>query len=85
MATDESAFPSVHYIEPLAKNTHTHTAIIIHGRGSSSSEFAEEVFCMKLLTRCKQPPLQILRLALDISLIAITFEFGISGGDSGVV
>jgi lysophospholipase II len=48
MATSGSTFPPVHIIEPLAGHTHTHTAIMIHGRGSSGPEFAEELFESKL-------------------------------------
>lgn len=46
MTADGSAFPPVHMIEPLAE--HTHTAIMIHGRGSSGPEFAEELFSSRL-------------------------------------
>jgi predicted esterase len=35
-------FGSVHIIEPVLK--HTHTAILLHGRGSNGPEFAQELF-----------------------------------------
>jgi lysophospholipase II len=37
-----SGFPSPHVIPPLAP--HTHTIILLHGRGSNGPEFAEELF-----------------------------------------
>lgn len=39
-----SEFPPSHIIEPAASHTHTHTIILLHGRGSNGSEFAEELF-----------------------------------------
>ncbi|SPO02702.1 related to lysophospholipase [Cephalotrichum gorgonifer] len=36
------SFGPVHIIQPRAK--HTHTAILLHGRGSTGEEFAEELF-----------------------------------------
>ncbi|KAM0558032.1 hypothetical protein ACHAPJ_005199 [Fusarium lateritium] len=39
--SDES-FGPVHVVEPVAP--HTHTAILLHGRGSNGQEFAEELF-----------------------------------------
>lgn len=35
-------FGPTHVVEPL--NTHTHTAILLHGRGSTGLEFANELF-----------------------------------------
>jgi lysophospholipase II len=43
MATDERDFPPLHIIEPVAGKSHTHTAIMIHGRGSTGPEFADEL------------------------------------------
>lgn len=39
-------FPPVHIQEPTTK--HTHTAIILHGRGSSGTEFAKDLFTTRL-------------------------------------
>ena len=36
-----SGFPTPHVIPPLA--LHTHTIILLHGRGSNGPEFAEEL------------------------------------------
>lgn len=38
--------PALHIVQPLA--AHTHTAIVLHGRGSNGPEFAEELFDTKL-------------------------------------
>src|ERR1700722_14119769 len=35
-------FPDLFVVEPL--NQHTHTIILLHGRGSMGAEFAEELF-----------------------------------------
>lgn len=35
-------FPPLHIIEP--QTSHTHTAILLHGRGSNGPEFAEDLF-----------------------------------------
>ncbi|KAJ5963387.1 uncharacterized protein N7479_003263 [Penicillium vulpinum] len=37
-------FPKPHIHHPHAPNTHTHTVILLHGRGSDGPEFAEELF-----------------------------------------
>lgn len=37
------SFPDLHIIEPTSPHTHTHTAILLHGRGSNGPEFAEEL------------------------------------------
>ncbi|KAJ9640053.1 hypothetical protein H2199_006287 [Coniosporium tulheliwenetii] len=42
----EVSFPATHVHEPTAE--HTHTAIMLHGRGSNGPEFSEELFSMKL-------------------------------------
>ncbi|KAK4195176.1 Alpha/Beta hydrolase protein [Triangularia verruculosa] len=42
MATTRTAFGLVHVIQPKAEH-HTHTAIMLHGRGSDGPEFAEEL------------------------------------------
>ncbi|KAK2855534.1 hypothetical protein FQN49_005101 [Arthroderma sp. PD_2] len=39
------AFPALHIIEPTG--THTHTAILLHGRSSNGAEFAEELLDSK--------------------------------------
>ncbi|KAL6923042.1 hypothetical protein ACHAPO_006525 [Fusarium lateritium] len=39
--TSPTAFGHVHVLEPT--QTHTHTAILLHGRGSTGEEFAEEL------------------------------------------
>jgi predicted esterase len=36
-------FGAVHIIEPSSGYSHTHTAIMLHGRGSNGPEFAEEL------------------------------------------
>ncbi|KAK4128845.1 alpha/beta-hydrolase [Parathielavia appendiculata] len=41
-------FGPIHVVEPRAP--HTHTIIILHGRGSTGEEFAEELFESKLST-----------------------------------
>ncbi|CAK7214689.1 hypothetical protein SEUCBS140593_002267 [Sporothrix eucalyptigena] len=40
----EKSFGAIHVVEPKAGHTHTHTAILLHGRGSTGEEFAEELF-----------------------------------------
>ena len=37
-------FGSTHTVAPQAGHAHTHTAIFLHGRGSTGEEFAEELF-----------------------------------------
>ncbi|PWY77286.1 alpha/beta-hydrolase, partial [Aspergillus sclerotioniger CBS 115572] len=37
-------FPPPHIHHPQATHPHTHTAILLHGRGSNGPEFAEELF-----------------------------------------
>jgi hypothetical protein len=37
-----TGFPDLFVVEPL--NQHTHTIILLHGRGSNGAEFAEELF-----------------------------------------
>ncbi|OBT51733.1 hypothetical protein VE04_08467 [Pseudogymnoascus sp. 24MN13] len=39
--TTPHSFPELHIIEPFSP--HTHTAILLHGRGSNGPEFAEEL------------------------------------------
>lgn len=39
--TTPRSFPELHIIEPTS--AHTHTAILLHGRGSNGPEFAEEL------------------------------------------
>ncbi|KFY40280.1 hypothetical protein V495_05504 [Pseudogymnoascus sp. VKM F-4514 (FW-929)] len=39
--TPAPSFPDLHIINPTS--THTHTAILLHGRGSNGPEFAEEL------------------------------------------
>lgn len=39
--------PALHIIEPQV--THTHTAVVLHGWGINSPEFAEELFATHLL------------------------------------
>ncbi|EON62935.1 hypothetical protein W97_02161 [Coniosporium apollinis CBS 100218] len=46
MADEDVSFPATHIHEPTAD--HTHTAIMLHGRGSNGPEFAQEFFSMKL-------------------------------------
>ena len=41
MDLNDGHFGSVHIIEPISE--HTHTAIMLHGRGSNGPEFAEEL------------------------------------------
>ncbi|KAK4143246.1 Alpha/Beta hydrolase protein [Dichotomopilus funicola] len=38
-----SQFGTTHVIEPASPHTHTHTAIMLHGRGSNGPEFAQEL------------------------------------------
>ncbi|KAL2146694.1 hypothetical protein VTI28DRAFT_2844 [Corynascus sepedonium] len=40
-SSSSGGFVSVHVIEPSSK--HTHTAVMLHGRGSNGLEFAEEI------------------------------------------
>jgi lysophospholipase II len=42
MEEDQPSFPEPHVIPPTA--SHTHTVVLLHGRGSSGQEFAEELF-----------------------------------------
>ncbi|KAI1949222.1 hypothetical protein LOZ57_002594 [Ophidiomyces ophidiicola] len=42
MSAAERKFPGLHIVEP--QTTHTHTAILLHGRGSNGPEFAEDIF-----------------------------------------
>ncbi|KAK4867345.1 hypothetical protein LT330_000855 [Penicillium expansum] len=37
-------FPKSHIHHPQASHAHTHTVILLHGRGSDGAEFAEELF-----------------------------------------
>ena len=46
MDASKSAFPSVYVHKPTA--AHTHTIIMLHGRGSTGPEFAEELFSGQL-------------------------------------
>ncbi len=39
----DGTFGAVHIIEPISDSEHTHTAIMLHGRGSNGPEFAEEL------------------------------------------
>lgn len=41
-SSTESSFGPTHVVEPQTQ--HTHTAIMLHGRGSNGPEFAEELF-----------------------------------------
>lgn len=50
MDASNGSFPAVYVRVPTAE--HTHTAIMLHGRGSTSSGFAEELFSGRL---SKQP------------------------------
>ncbi|KAF5625635.1 acyl thioesterase 1 [Fusarium sp. NRRL 52700] len=43
-----STYGAVHIIEPI--ESHTHTAILLHGRGSNGEEFAQELFEETLLS-----------------------------------
>jgi lysophospholipase-2 len=40
LGTKDRSFGPVHIVEP--KSEHTHTAVMLHGRGSTGAEFAEE-------------------------------------------
>jgi lysophospholipase-2 len=42
LETKDRSFGPVHIVEP--KSEHTHTAVMLHGRGSTGQEFAEEFF-----------------------------------------
>ena len=42
-------FGPIHIVEPTSQ--HTHTAILLHGRGSTGEEFADELFESKLSNR----------------------------------
>ena len=44
--SDNHSFGQVHVIHP--QSTHTHTAIMLHGRGSNGSEFADDLFATRL-------------------------------------
>ncbi|KIH91493.1 hypothetical protein SPBR_01922 [Sporothrix brasiliensis 5110] len=44
----EQGFGNSHIVEPRAGHPHTHTAILLHGRGSTGEEFSEELFEMFL-------------------------------------
>jgi hypothetical protein len=44
--SDKLPFRPVHIIQP--RSTHTHTAIVLHGRGSTGPEFADEFFATHL-------------------------------------
>ncbi len=46
MARFNSSFPAGYVQVPTAE--HTHTAVMLHGRGSTGPEFAEELFSAKL-------------------------------------
>jgi len=46
---EECLFPQPAIFEPIAK--HTHTIILLHGRGSTGQEFAEELFAAELSTK----------------------------------
>lgn len=37
------SFRPLHILPPLSPSTHTHTLILLHGRGSTGPEFAEEL------------------------------------------
>ncbi|CAK7197445.1 hypothetical protein SEUCBS139899_000092 [Sporothrix eucalyptigena] len=39
-----SSFGPVHIVEPRPGHPHSHTAVLLHGRGSTGEEFAEELF-----------------------------------------
>ena len=41
LETKDRSFGSVHIVEP--KSEHTHTAVMLHGRGSTGKEFAKEL------------------------------------------
>ncbi|KAL3479466.1 alpha/beta-hydrolase [Aspergillus californicus] len=45
-----STFPPLHVITPKPNHAHTHTAVLLHGRGSSGPEFAEELFSSQTST-----------------------------------
>jgi lysophospholipase II len=45
---EESIFPRPEIFEPTSN--HTHTVILLHGRGSSSQEFADDLFAAELST-----------------------------------
>jgi len=46
---EECLFPQPAIFEPIAK--HTHTIILLHGRGSTGQEFAEDLFAAELSTK----------------------------------
>ncbi|KAJ4057582.1 hypothetical protein NW761_002814 [Fusarium oxysporum] len=46
--SQSEAFGTVYIIEPI--ESHTHTAILLHGRGSNGEEFAQELFEETLLS-----------------------------------
>src|SRR5205809_5938 len=46
MSKREKSFPPTHVRSPTS--VHTHTAIMLHGRGSTGLEFAEELFSARL-------------------------------------
>ncbi|KAF5966142.1 lysophospholipase [Fusarium bulbicola] len=41
-SSQSKAFGPIHIVEPV--ESHTHTAILLHGRGSNGEEFAQELF-----------------------------------------
>lgn len=43
-----SSFGPTHVVEPRDGHVHDHTAILLHGRGSTGEEFAEELFATSL-------------------------------------
>jgi predicted esterase len=46
---DEQLFPQPAVFEPISK--HTQTIILLHGRGSTGQEFAEDLFAVELSTK----------------------------------
>lgn len=52
-ASAESAFGHTHIVEP--QKQHTHTAIVLHGRGSTGEEFADEILSSELSDRRTLP------------------------------
>lgn len=50
---DQAPFPRPHVVPPTSK--HTHTIILLHGRGSNGEEFAEELFEGESLSELSLP------------------------------
>lgn len=41
------SFPPLHIVDPQPDHSHTHTIILLHGRGSTANEFATDFFSHK--------------------------------------